>query len=807
MLSSIKSALRSLAHTPSFTIVAIVTLALGVGVNTAMFSIVDSILFRNAPFPGADRLVSIFDVAGQFNNGRFSVQDLDEVRQQSSSFESLTSFTIWQYSLAEPGQPAETLSCLCASKEFFDTFRIQPMLGRAYTAAEEVPGHNNVAILSYELWQKRFGGQRDIIGKVIRLSTEPVTVIGVMPAGMTYPMLWGRVDMFRPIALPSYLVEPREKRFFSAVARLKPGVTAAQVAAQLAPLATRLAKDYPQINKGHTFRVVSLHEGAVDPSSRTFVWLLFGLSAFVLLIACVNLANLQVARAILHARELAIRSALGATRVRLIGHQLLQSVIVALAGGGLGLLIAAWFMDALEKELLIQNDPFLHLSLDPTVLVMTLVVSLATGLVFGIVPAWLGSGVDANKALQQQSRGSTTGRGAARLRQALIVSELILAVALLAGANVMLRGFDRYFHRNHGWDTRHVLTALIHLPEETRYNTDASRRALHKKLEQRLALIPGVEHVSLSNALPIWFDQQTLPFEVAGQTPAIKTDQPLAGFTLVSNDYFTTLGIRVVEGRVFADDVTASSPPVVVVNEALAHHFWPHESAIGKRIASGDGDQRAWREIIGVVPDVTFAANVFSQVTRYQVYRPLVQEPWGYIMIALRTESPQALKRDLKTALVDIDPDIAAEQIYTVPEAVASYQSSLMVARHLMELFALLGTLLASVGLYGVISHTVAQRMSEFGIRMALGAQARDVLGLVMKNGLQLTLVGAIVGLAVGYGVSQVLISFMPGLAGTMDAMGILLVTGLLLAVSMIAIILPALRATRVNPVSALRAE
>ncbi len=807
MLSSFKSALRSLARSPSFTVISVLTLALGVGVNTAMFSVVDSILFRNAPFPDADRLVEIFDVTTQFNNGRFSVQDLDDVRQQSSGFESITSFTQWQYSLAEPGRPAETLLSLCASKEFFDTFRVQPMLGRAFTAAEEVPGRNNVAILSYELWQKRFGGQPDIVGKTIRLSTEPVTVIGVMPAKVTYPLLWGRVDLFRPVALPSYLVEPREKRFFGAVGRLKPGVTPAQVEAQLAPLAARLAKDYPQLNRGHTFRVVPLHEGVVDPTSRSFVWLLFGLSAFVLLIACVNLANLEVARAITNARDLAVRSALGATRIRLIRHQLLQSVLLSLAGGGLGLLVASWFMDLLQQEMLIQNDPFLKLSLDPTVLLMTLTVALLTGLVFGIVPAWLGSSINANTALQQQRRGSTGGRGATRLRQVLIVSEIVLAVGLLAGANVMLRGFDRYFHRDHGWNTDHVLTALIHLPEETRYNTDATRRALHKKLEERLAIIPGVEHVSLSNSLPIGFYQQILPFEITGQTPAVKTDQPLAGFTLVSNDYFATLGIRLVEGRLFSAEVTASSPPVVVVNEALAQHFWPHESAIGKRIASGDGEQRAWREIIGVVRNVSFAGNVLATVTPYQVYRPLVQEPWGYVTIALRGPAAQSLKPELKKALVDIDPDIAAEDIFTVPEAVASTQGNLAIARQLMELFALLGTLLAAVGLYGVISHAVVQRTSEFGIRLALGAQARDVLALVMKSGLQLTVTGAVVGLAVGYGVSHLLISILPGLSGALDAVGILLIAGLLFLVSMIAILLPAMRATRVDPATALRAE
>jgi len=807
MLSSLKIAVRTLLSAPGFAVISIVTLALGVGVNTAIFSIVDSILFRAAPFPDSDRLVQIFDVTAQFNDGRFSVQDLDELRQHSPNFSSVTSFTIWQYSLAEPNQPAEKLQSVCASKEFFDTFRVQPMLGRGFTPDEEVPGRNNVAILSYDLWQKRFGGQSNIVGKTIRLSTEPVTVIGVMPASLHFPMLWGRVDLWRPVSLPRYLVEPREKRFFSCVARLKSGVTPAQAEAQLAPLAERLAKDHPELNKGHSFHVLPLHEAVVDSTSRSFTWLLFGLSSFVLLIACANLANLQVARAITYARDFAIRSALGASRGRLIRQQLLQCMVLSVAGGAIGLLVASWLMELLERNLLIQNEPLTTLSFDPLVLTMTIAVSLLTGVGFGILPAWLGSRVDANNALKQQGRGSTSGRGAARIRQSLIVIEIVMAVALLAGANVMLRGFNRYFDSNHGWDTEHLLTATIHLPEETRYNTDDARRQLHKKLEQRLAAIPGVEKAALSNSLPIGFYQTVLPFEIAGQTSTVKNEQPVAGFTLVSTDYFSALGISLVEGRLFAADHTAASPPVVVINESLAHHFWPNESAIGKRLASGDGGQHAWREVIGVVRDVSFAGNVVFSFTPYQVYRPLVEEPWGYLNIALKSQSPLSLKNELNRAMVDVDADIAVEDVYTVREAVAAFQRNLMLVRNIMEIFALLGLALAAIGLYGVISQLVAQRTSEFGIRLALGAQRIDVLSLVIKTGLRLTLVGGAIGLIGGYGVSRLLISLMPRLEGTIDFVGIFLTAGILVLVSLVAILLPALRATRVDPVTALRAD
>lgn len=792
---------------PGFAVISIVTLALGVGVNTAIFSIVNSLLFRAAPFPESDRMVQIFDVTPQFNNGRFSVQDLDELRQHSPNFSSVTSFTVWQYSLAEPDQPAEKLQCVCASKEFFDTFRVQPLLGRAFTPEEEVPGRNNVAILSYDLWQKRFGGQPDIVGKTIRLSTEPVTVIGVMPASLHFPMLWGHVDMWRPISLPRYLVEPREKRFFSAVARLKPGATPSQAEAQLAPLADRLAKDHPELNKGHSFRVRPLHDAVVDSTSRSFTWLLFGLSSFVLLIACANLANLQVARAITHARDFAIRSALGASRGRLIRQQLVQCLVLSVAGGTLGLLVASWLMDVLERNLQIQNEPLVTLSFDPMVLTMTMVVSLLTGLGFGLVPAWLGSRVDANSALKQQSRGSTTGRGAARVRQALIVIEIVMAVALLAGANVMLRGFNRYFSSNHGWDTEHVLTATVYLPEETRYYSDESRWELHKKLEQRLAAIPGVEYAALSNSLPIGFYQSVLPFEIAGQTSDLKNEQPIAGFTLVSKDYFSALGIALVEGRLFPADHAATSPRLVVINESMAHHFWPHQSAVGKRLASGDGSQHAWREIIGVVRDVSFAGNVVNIATPYQVYRPFVEEPWGYINIALKSQSPLSLKRELNRAMVDVDADIAVEDVYTVPEAVAVFRKNLILIRNIMEVFALLGLGLAAIGLYGVISQLVAQRTSEFGIRLALGAQRMDVLRLVIKSGLTLTLIGGAFGMIGGYGVCRVLISLMPRLEGTIDATSIVLTAGILIFISLVAIFLPAMRATRVDPVTALRAE
>jgi putative ABC transport system permease protein len=806
MISSLRIALRALLKSPGFTLVSLITLALGIGVNTGMFSLVNALLYRSAPFPAPEQLVRIWDVSAQSQNGSFSVQDLEEMRAQATCFSSLTSWTWWVNTLAEPGQPAEQLSSMNSTPEFFETFGVKPLLGRPFTAEEEVVGRNQVALLSHEFWQKRFGGNPSILGKTIRLSTEPVTIIGVMPPGFGYPMLWGRVDFWRPIALPRHLVDRRESRQFNAIARLKPGVTPAQAEAQLAPLAARLAKDHPELNQGHSFHVQPLEESLMNRNGRAFSWMLLGLSAFVLLIACANLANLQLARAASNARELAIRAALGASRARLIVHQLVECLILSLGGAALGLLVATWITKTLEKNIIITDGVTLSLPIDGKILSITLVVALCTGLLFGLIPALLASRVDINAALKQQGRGSTTGRAHHRLRHALIISEVALSLVLLAGAGVMVRGFNKYLGLDHGWDTQHILTATIHPPEETRYSGDDTRRDLHRKLEQRLAAIPGVEYAAMATSLPIGFYTSTRPIEVAGQTSTIPNEQPPAAFTMVTKDYFSALGIPLIEGRSFSPDVRADSPQVVVINETLAQHFWPHQSALGQRIGSLDGKATVWREVIGVVRDVDFAGNVGDPGTRYQIYRPLVQEPWGYLNLILRSRSPQALKRELKRAMVDVDPDVAIEQIDTVPEAIDRMQHNFFVIQGALEAFALLGLVLAAVGLYGVISNLVAQRTSEFGIRLALGARPSDILRSVLVRGIKLSAIGIAIGLLGGIGIGKFLASLMPRISAV-DLTGLVGMSALLFIVALIASWMPARRATQVDPLVALRAE
>jgi predicted permease len=818
-MSALRFAFRQLIKTPGFTIVALVTLALGIGVNTSMYTLVDVLLFRSAPFPEPERLVMIQGTTAQTQHDGFSFAEIEEMRAQTTApaaaaatsgptptLESLITFSSWNNTLAEPGQPAERLYSIDASADFFTTLRVQPILGRAYTAAEEVPGHNQVAVLSYALWQTRFGGDPNILGRSLRLNAEQVTVIGVMPASFTYPLFWGRIDLWRPITIPRHIVGDRNNRFFAAIGRLNPGVTREQVKAQLTPLAANWARDYPQTSTGRGFNLMELHKATMDDTSAFIVWLMLGLSGSVLLIACANLANLQLARATANVRDLAIRSALGASRVRLILHQLTECMVLAVAGGFGGVLVALWVNAALGGAIRIGDAGGLVMSMNGRILSATFLVSLLTGVLFGLLPAWLASRSDAVAMLKQQHRGSTSGKGAHFARHTLIVAEVALALALLSAAGVMIRGFQAMLKRNSGWDTDRVLMANIHVPEQSTYNTEDKRRIVIKKLEQRLAQIPGTEHTAVCTTVPTFSYSKEQPIQVAGQTSDDPNKQPNAGYTMVGSDYFATLGIPLLEGRTFSPDLRAENPPVVIVNEMLARKFWPGESAIGKRIADRQGDAIVSREIIGVVGDVHFPLNPGNPDTMLQVYKPLVNEPWGYLHLVVRGRSPLAFKNDVRRAVSDVDPDVAVEELYTMPEAVDRFEHNLIVINNTLGGFALLGLVLAAVGLYGVISNLVAQRTAEFGIRLALGATPRDLLRLVLGRGILLTLIGLAIGGVLAYLLNRILGSSMPRMAGT-DPVTLIAVAAVLFAVALFACWVPARRATRVNPLEALRTE
>lgn len=805
-MSALRFALRQLLKSPGFTIIALLTLALGIGVNTSMYSLVDRLLFRAAPFPEADRLVRIFGTTAQTQYDGFSLQELEEMRAHANSFASLTTFTWWNNTLSEPGQPAERYAAIDASEQFFDTLEVQPMLGRAYTAEEQVPGRNQVAILSHALWQKRFGEDCAIVGRTIRLNAEQVTIIGVMPPTFAYPMLWGRIDLWRPITIPQHIVQDRENRFFSVIGRLAPGVTLEQAAAELAPLAARWARDYPKTSTGRSLRVIPLHESTMDPTSRSIVWMLLGLSGFVLLIACANLANLQLARATANMKDLAIRSALGASRLRLIGHQLVECMILAVVGGGLGVIVTMWTNALLGRSIRIADAGGLPLPVDGRILSAALGISLLTGVLFGLLPAWLASRTDVVTALKQQSRGSTAGRGHHFARHALIVGEVALALVLLAGAGVMIHGFRAFLHQDNGWDTDRVLTAVIHLPEQSTYRTDESRRVAIDRIERRLAQIPGAEATGICTGIPLFGYSVTRPLHVDGQTSEDLAQQPTAGWTMVASDYFATLGIPFLEGGRFPADIRADSPPVVIVNETLAKKFWPDESALGKRVGNLEGDRTVWREIVGVVRDIKFAGNPGRPDTLFQIYKPMVHEPWGYMNLVVRGRSPGAFANELRRAVTDIDSDLAVLDMYTVPEAMDRFQHNLVVINQTLGGFALLGLLLAAVGLYGVISNLVAQRTSEFGIRLALGASRRDVLTLVLGKGMRLALLGLAIGAAGAYGLNTYLGSLLPRMAAS-DPLTLAGVAAALFAVAVFACWMPARRATRVDPLTALRAD
>ena len=806
MLSDLRFALRSLLKSPGFTIIALITLALGIGVNTSMFSLIDALLFKAAPFPEPDRLVMLERHTRQGKSNDFSEIELRELRERATGFTSAMAFTRDFSAVAEPGRPAERLNGILADVGLFTALGIKPQIGRPFTAEETQPGKDQVVLLAHGFWQERYGGDPGVIGRVLRIDGDPHTIIGVMPASIEYRFLWGNSSLWRPLAFTPEQIKYRNYRVFSLVGRLKPGLEAAQVAAELGPLATIQEKDFPQDYAGLRYEAPVLHQALMDDESRKISWMLLSLSGFVLLIACANLANLQLARATVSVREFAIRAALGASRSRLIFQQLTECLLLSVTGGGLGLLVALWVNSLLESNIRIGDKPGgMELPIDGSVLAATMAASVLTGVIFGIVPAWLASRTDVVTALKSSSRGSTSGRTHHRMRHLLVITEVMLALVLLAGAGMMQRGFDRLLGRETGWDTAKVLTGVLPMPEK-RYDSPEKRLEFYRSIERRLTALPGVESAALATSLPLWHYDNNKPITNEALSSGDPTALPRASHIMVTSGFFATLGIKLVEGRLISADVKAGDPEQVVINDALARQLWPGQSALGQRLGSINTDKTTWAEVIGVVRSAESAASFNNPDTPFHVYRSVVHEPWTWIRFAVRSENPAALIDSVRRAVGEVDPDLPADQLMTVNQFVDGQRHNLIIVAQLLTGFALLGLVLASVGLYGVISNIVAQRTGEFGIRLALGAKPADVLKLVLGQGLVLTAIGLVLGLAGAYGLGRFLASFMPRMIAT-DPVALAGTAVVLLAVAALACWLPARRATRVNPLEALRAE
>ncbi|HWA86795.1 MAG TPA: ABC transporter permease [Opitutus sp.] len=800
-MSTIRQALRSLAKTPGFTLVALLTLALGIGANTAMFSLVNALLFKSGPYPQSEQLVRLRRTSSQSQTWPLSLPDLRDVAATSRSFSSLFPFQWHAYSLTETGGPAVRLSGMMASADLFSTLGIQPMIGRGFTADEQQPGADRVVLLSYEFWQNRYGGDRDIIGRVIRLDSEANIVIGVLPERFSYPMLWGRVDIWKPLTLTPDWRQERSEHWLNAVARLKPGVLIDAAGAELDGIAAQLAREYPLTNAGSGLHLEPLHLSATNATQRNLSWLALALSGFVLLIACANLANLQLARTAVRTREFAIRAALGASRWRLMKQLLIESVLLSVLGGSAGLLIALWINQALGHEL--RFGPSFTIPLDTPVLLFAALASVTTGILFGTVPAWIVGRADPNNAIKSQARGSTGDRSQHRLRQGLVIAEVALSLVLLSGAGFFIRGLQRFMQRDVGWETSGLLTANISLPQ-TRYDYRQTR-GFHELLEQRLAALPGVESAALATSIPIVEYSSPDPIIVEGKPMPKPGEEPKAYQAMVTPSFFPTLHIPLVSGQLFSKHVDPNGPPIALINESLARQLFPNENPIGHRIAAGADPDYRW-EIIGVVRDVGLAAYGADTEKRMQIYRPLAQNPWGWTTIILRSSLPDTLAAPLRRLVADLDPDLPVGNIRTVRETIDSYQHNFYVINGVLGGFALLGLALCAVGIYGVLAGLVVQRLPEFGIRLALGASPQNVLHLVLRQGLRLALLGSLVGLAGSLALVRYLSSVVPGLPGQ-DYATFALNVVVIFAVAALACWQPARRATKADPMTALRAE
>lgn len=795
--------LRALRKHKGFTIVSVLTLALGIGINVAMFSVLNTFLFRSLPYPQSDRLIRIWRVSPHSQSWPFSAANFFDQHDQNTVFEKMAAYNYANRNFTEQGQTAERLLSLAATADFFPMFGVAPAHGRVFKPEEFEPGADNVIVLSDRFWTRRFGSDPHIVGQKIQLDGKTVEVIGVMPPGFEHPILWGPVDIWQPLAFTPEQKTNRGTNYLSSIGRLKPGVSLKQAEQSMVTLAANIHQKNSS-NEGESLRLEPLQRSMSDDIGRTVMWFTFGLAGFVLLIACANLANLQLVRTAARARELAVRAALGAGRWRLLRHSFTESILIALIGGLISLVIAIAAVRFISIRLF--NDlPGASVQLDYKVFGFALLCSLLTGVLFGTVPAWFASRADINLAIRENSRGSTAGKSQHRLRHTLIVGEVAFAMVLLAAAGLFLRGLQRFIHTDPGWQVDGLVTAQMSL-QGAKYKDDKQRVLFLTELENRLRSLPGVQHAAIGSSQPVFGFNSSSSFLVEGQPEPPPDKYPEMFYEPVSSDYFDTLGAHLQQGRTFNASDTADHPNVVILNETTARTFWPNQNPIGKRI-SNTGKKKEYFEIVGIVNDLAFPGYLGEPYTRYEAFQPVAQTAPAYLTIVLRTpSSADAIGNSLRTAVTGIDPELPVYRIRTARTAVDEGLGSISLLGSLLGAFAAVGLILAAVGIYGVVSYTVVQRTGELGIRVALGAQARDVLWLVLGKGTALVLTGTLLGGLGAYGVSRLLIAVIPSLP-TRDPFILPIAAVALIVVALVACYIPARRATRVDPLVALRSE
>lgn len=800
MMTDLRYALRQLIKAPSFTAVAILTLALGIGACTAIFSVVNTVLLQPLDFSDPARIVVIRETQlPQFPEFSVSPPNYLDWAKQTKSYEFLAAYSGAGMNLTGDGEP-QRLVGVKATAHYFDVYGVKPVLGRMLLPEEDAPGKNHVVVLSYPFWQRVFGGTRDVVGRAIQLNGEPYTVVGVAPPGFGQA---SKVDVYVPMAFkPDETAnDARGSHYISVAGRLKPGVTTAQAKAELEVLATQLAQQYPDSNKGWGIFMMPVQDYLVR-DVKPVLYTLLGAVGCVLLIACANIANLLLARATARHREISIRAALGAGRGRLIRQLLTESVVLAVCGGLAGILLARWGLDALLALAPSTLPRISEIRLDKGVLIFSLALSVLTGLVFGIAPAWLAARADVNEALKQGTRGSTEGGARGRLRSALVVIEVVFALMLLGGAGLLARSFMQLAKVDPGFNPDNATLLRLSLPQK-KYALPEQQTAFADALLERVKALPGVQAAGVTHSMPLVSDY-VLGFNIEGRPAIAPSDLPSTNYYTVTPDYFKAMGIRLIRGRVFTPQDDAKAPRVAIINETMARQHFPNEDPIGKRINITNGPD-TWREIVGIVGDIKQYG--VDKATSAQSYEPFAQVPFSSVNVVVRTNgSPAALLGALRPTVYSIDKDQPVGIIRPLEEIMSESIARQRFAMTLLSVFSAVALVIAAVGIYGVMAYNVVQRTGEFGIRMALGAQQRDVLRLVLTQGGKLIGLGLLIGLLATLAASRAMGSMLFN-TSAYDPLTLATITVLLAVVALLACFFPANRATKVNPIEALRAE
>ncbi len=803
-MQDLRYGLRMLLKNPGFTLIAIITLALGIGANTAIFSVVNAAVLRALPYPNADRLVMLWGTNAKDGNQQqpASFGEFNDWRAQMRSFDQVAGASPpWNFVLMGGSEP-EPIQGMWVSANLFSTLGVMPARGRAFTPEEDRVGGAPVVIISHGLWQRRYGADPDVVGKTLSLGGRSFTIVGIMPAGFHF---LEPAELWTPLQQNQFASSVRTVRLLSVVGRLKADVTVQQANAELDQLARQWESQYPDTNTGVGLRMVSMHR-QVTGKVRFGLLLLFGAIGLVLLIACANVANLMLARSAARRKEIAVRAALGAGRLRLIRQLLTESIVLSLLGGLGGILLAVWGMDLLLKLNPVQLPQYHRIEIDLAVFGFTVLASVLTGILFGLAPALQASKLDLHAALKEGGRSALADAGQRQLSNLLVIAEVAMALVLLAGAGLLVRSFVRLLDVNPGFATENLLTMQVGLPNAT-YAQPERRIAFNQQLEERLKAMPEVASVGLVTRLPLQsaLNNVTSFLSIEGR-PMPPGQRPEIDFRRASTGYSQTMGIPLLAGRLVTEQDVAANTGAVLINDAMAKRFWPGEDPIGKRISTATvTGQEQWRTIAGVVGSVRhLGMEVEPRPEVY--YHTSTFPPFGPVIVIRTTSDPKNLIAAVRATVRAIDRDLPVSNVNTMQQLVAQSLSQRRFAMLLLGIFAGLALLLAGVGIYGVISYSVTQRTQEIGVRMALGARAADVLKLVVGQGMAMTSIGIGVGLIASVALTRLMSNWLFDVSAT-DPLTFTLVALLLACVALLACYIPARRATKVDPMTALRCE